>query len=493
MGLFNRGFIGTLEQKMESIAKGDLTKKLSGFQKTGLSKLADIINVFIGNVRMLIGKSMEICDKILNYCDELNKKMDDVEHNVQENVSAITNVSRLMDNQQNQMSIVRNEVEEIVAEQEEVVRNSDTLDVYAHEMRTSIQDSSRMFDDLMRKIQTTVEMEERLAVKLQELNAGAAEIRAISDTVKDISETTNLLSLNASIEAARAGEAGKGFAVVAGEIRKLAEMSAVQAEEIQRITNKVEMDISEVSATMESNLEAMQNSHEYAKQTSEKFTGMEENSVQTLHAIENITAAIDKQANKLRNIETAVNSISDMIVNTTEEVKVSVEHSELQLEVIREMAGNIEELGFMNRDMADTVSAFAKNYVLDSQTKQNIKNAIEVMTKAAAESTVVSMDEISGNRTLKEYVRKYPFFVLLSTLDSNGDTRQITLEGLPREELYANFGHRPYFKESMGGKVYQSEPYISTDNNEYCIALSVPVRSGGKVIGVLMADMLLDV
>lgn len=348
-----------------------------------------------------------------------------------------------------------------------------------------------MFDDLMGKLWTSVEMEEKLADKLQELNAGAEEIRAISDTVKEISETTNLLSLNASIEAARAGEAGKGFAVVAGEIRKLAEMSAVQAEEIQRITNKVEADIFEVSKTMETNLEAMQNAHTYAKETSDKFGGMEENSTQTLYAIENITAAIDKQADRLKNIETAINSILNVISDTTEEVKVSVERSQLQLEVISEMTGNIAELGSMNQDMSDTVSDFAKNYVLDDKTKQSIGSAIDIMKQAAAEKTVISMEEIPGNKTLKEYVRKNPFFLLLSTLDSSGDTRQITLEDGTREELYANFAHRPYFKESIQGKVYQSEPYISTDNNEYCIALAVPIRSKGRVTGVLMADMLL--
>ena len=76
-----------------------------------------------------------------------------------------------------------------------------------------------------------IEQMDRMGRAMGDIKASTGDIQKIIKTIDEIAFQTNILALNAAVEAARFGQAGAGFAVVAGEVRSLAQRSAVSARE----------------------------------------------------------------------------------------------------------------------------------------------------------------------------------------------------------------------------------------------------------------------
>lgn len=132
-------------------------------------------------------------------------------------------------------------------------------------LEQSIRDNDPKVRKLCQQLQSAVDWSDQQQERLHSFDEQFQSIHEMAQTIRGISEQTNLLALNAAIEAARAGEAGRGFAVVADEVKNLAAHAGQQAEKINELLNSLtetEKEFLRSSAafsdSMKSTLEAME-------------------------------------------------------------------------------------------------------------------------------------------------------------------------------------------------------------------------------------------
>ena len=163
------------------------------------------------------------------------------------------------------------------------------------------------------------------------LGGEVKKIEGVLDFIAEVSEETNLLSLNACIEASKAGEAGKGFSVVAGEVSKLANQTQDSTQDINRVIRQIRMYVTETVDKLEASRHIFEEQNKVVQDTIESFS-----------EIVSSNDSISEHIETIGNIADGMNALKDNSLEATKSILSIAESASANTEEV--MSATFEEL-----------------------------------------------------------------------------------------------------------------------------------------------------
>lgn len=323
----NEYVMSSLKSEMEA---NELVSKLESTMKT-IKESTDKLN-------SNISESSEDLKLTRDISDSITAVVQEIAAGVAEETNSIQNISHKILNASKAVI----ETKDISTELAKVTNETNNLTL----------DSISKFNELYSQMKTVNISVMSASDTVKELSDSIGSINSILESIIRISDQTNLLALNAAIEAARAGEYGKGFAVVAEEVRKLAELSKKNVEDINNIVNEVNnrtnLVLTQVSQggksviTGESLMDSMLESFNGMAASFDKVKSMisvEDRNVEQIvtsfaeiqNQVENIAGISEEHSASIEEIQVTIDEQNSRITNTYNSIK-AMEKSSKELE-----------------------------------------------------------------------------------------------------------------------------------------------------------------
>lgn len=252
--------VSIMKNNAESMARGDLTRKVTirsrdelGALANSFKKMTEYLNTTIGVVEASAMQLAEGASAQAAAVEETSSSMEEISSTMTQNSEHSKEVQRVMGN---------------------------TQDVLG-------QANSSMKD---------------LMCSLEETSAASDNIGKIIKTIQEIAFQTNLLALNAAVEAARAGDAGSGFAVVAEEVRNLAMRSAEAAQDTENLIEDI--------------VGKIKKGTDLVDKTDDQYRQVAVSAHKVNELISEITAAIDEQTTGVQQVNKAINEVDRVAQNS---------------------------------------------------------------------------------------------------------------------------------------------------------------------------------
>ena len=325
VGIIGLVLAGSIQKNMKKIvsklglvAEGDLTVEVNVKSKDEFKVLATATTDMIQKNRKLVNQVTVATGQLENSTNEVKDAFGLINQYSEDVSMAIADINNGMEQQSEHAQICVERTETLSDEMAQVVEITRNVENLVDDTKDMLEKAKNIIYNLGVSADNSSNMTNQVGKSIVSLADESAVINDFIETISDISEQTNLLSLNASIEAARAGEAGRGFAVVSDEIRKLADSSAEAAGEIR---NKVDFIISQTneSAAFAKEAESMAKlQHEAVDEVIQVFEAIGTSMTTLVDGLVKIIDSTERVSREKDETIEAVNMISRIISETAQ-------------------------------------------------------------------------------------------------------------------------------------------------------------------------------
>ncbi len=296
-----------------------LTKVGKAFNSDSLGKVEQ--NAMVQ--KEMLDDVIQIADEIrrgtegaMNIVNELQESSEVVKQSVSDISESTTSTAESIQNQSEMTHNIQENLEETVARADNMVK----VAKLSNELN---EESAKQMRNLRAEAEELAQINDTVSHSMKQLQHNVENVKAITQTIFDISSQTNLLALNASIESARAGEAGRGFAVVADEIRGLSEKTRQETESISHILDSLAANANDTAKAVEKSLENGNVQEKMIAEVAQQVEEMNVNVNQLATDVEEIRNAIGGLSNANTEIVDSISTLSAV----TEEVTASAQQS----------------------------------------------------------------------------------------------------------------------------------------------------------------------